>query len=213
MSVLKPIRFTVAIDGPAASGKGTVAKGIADHFGFKYLDTGLLYRAIGAEVLLGKDPINAAAKLVPSDMTLHSLRSPQVTKMASKVAAIPEVRATLLAFQKNFARQKGGAVLDGRDIGTIICPGADVKIFITASAELRALRRFRELHKNGLKTTYDVVLIEVKERDARDISRKASPLKPAQDAYILDTSDLNIETSLKRAIDITHSGLKKVTKK
>jgi len=133
--------------------------------------------------------------------------------MASKVAAIPEVRATLLAFQKNFARQKGGAVLDGRDIGTIICPGAEVKIFITASAELRALRRFRELHKNGLKTTYDVVLIEVKERDARDISRKASPLKPAQDAYILDTSDLNIETSLKRAIDVTHSGLKKVTQK
>ncbi len=213
MSALKPIFFTVAIDGPAAAGKGTVAKGIARHFDFKYLDTGLLYRAIGAKVLLGQDPITAAIKLVPSDMTSQTLRNPQVSIIASKVAAIPEVRAALLTFQKNFAAQKGGSVLDGRDIGTIVCPAADVKIFITASAEIRARRRLKELHENGLKTTYDVVLLEIKERDARDLRRKEAPLKPAADAYIMDTSGLSIETSLKRAIDLISRGLKNLVKK
>ena len=212
MSVCKPFHFTVAIDGPAAAGKGTVANGLANHFGFAHLDTGMLYRAVGAKVLLGEDPISAAIELAPSDMNSQTLRSQQVAQMASKVAVIPQVRAALLTFQKNFALQNGGAILDGRDIGTMICPAADIKFFITASPEIRALRRFHELHKKGLETSYFTVLRDVKERDERDITRKEAPLKPAQDAFIMDTSDLSIETSLKRAIDITSTALTNVTK-
>ena len=210
MFVSKPIRFTVAIDGPAAAGKGTVAKGLADHFGFAYLDTGLLYRAVAAKALLGEDVITAANKLVPTDMASQTLRSPEVAQMASKVAVIPQVRAALLAFQKSFACQDGGAVLDGRDIGTLVCPEAKIKIFITASAEIRAKRRYDELQSKGLETSYEVVLCEVKERDERDMTRKDAPLKRAQDAYLLDTSDLSIVASLQRAINITSAAFVKV---
>ena len=200
MLVSKPIRFTVAIDGPAAAGKGTVAKGLADHFGFSHLDTGLLYRAIAVKALVGEDPITAANELVASDMTSQTLQSPKVARMASKVAVIPQVRAALLAFQENFASQDGGAVLDGRDIGTIICPEAQIKIFITASAVIRAKRR------------YDEVLRDVKERDERDMTRKDAPLKPAHDAHILDTSGLSIMASLQKAIDITSTAFVKAMK-
>ena len=212
MLVSKPIRFTVAIDGPAAAGKGTVAKGLADHFGFSHLDTGLLYRAIAVKVLVGEDPITAANELVASDMTSQTLQSPKVARMASKVAVIPQVRAALLAFQENFASQDGGAVLDGRDIGTIICPEAQIKIFITASAEIRAKRRYDELQSKGLETSYDEVLRDVKERDERDMTRKDAPLKPAHDAHILDTSGLSIMASLQKAIDITSTAFVKAMK-
>ena len=212
MLVSKPIRFTVAIDGPAAAGKGTVAKGLADHFGFSHLDTGLLYRAIAVKALFGEDPITAANELVASDMTSQTLQSPKVARMASKVAVIPQVRAALLAFQENFASQDGGAVLDGRDIGTIICPDAQIKIFITASAEIRAKRRYDELQSKGLETSYDEVLRDVKERDERDMTRKDAPLKPAHDAHILDTSGLSIMASLQKAIDITSTAFVKAMK-
>lgn len=212
MLVSKPIRFTVAIDGPAAAGKGTVAKGLADHFGFSHLDTGLLYRAIAVKALVGEDPITAANELVASDMTSQTLQSPKVARMASKVAVIPQVRAALLAFQENFASQDGGAVLDGRDIGTIICPEAQIKIFITASAEIRAKRRYGELQSKGLETSYDEVLRDVKERDERDMTRKDAPLKPAHDAHILDTSRLSIMASLQKAIDITSTAFVKAMK-
>ena len=212
MLVSKPIRFTVAIDGPAAAGKGTVAKGLADHFGFSHLDTGLLYRAIAVKALVGEDPITAAKELVASDMTSQTLQSPKVARMASKVAVIPQVRAALLAFQENFASQDGGAVLDGRDIGTIICPEAQIKIFITASAEIRAKRRYDELQSKGLETSYDKVVRDVKERDERDMTRKDAPLKPAHDAHILDTSGLSIMASLQKAIDITSTAFVKAMK-
>ena len=130
--------FTVAIDGPAAAGKGTISKAVAAHFGFAHLDTGLLYRAVGAKVLAGADTVAAARALDPVDLEDDSLRTPEVAQAASEVAVIPEVRAALVAFQKDFARREGGAVLDGRDIGTVICPDAEVKLFVTASAECRA---------------------------------------------------------------------------
>ncbi len=212
MSVYDSIRFTVAIDGPAAAGKGTIARGLADHFGLAYLDTGLLYRTVAAKALGGHDPITAASELIPSDMTSQTLRSPQVTQMASKVAVIPEVRAALLVFQKNFASQDGGSVLDGRDIGTMICPEAQIKIFITASVEIRAKRRFGELQNSGSKTTFKKVLKDIKERDKRDITRIEAPLKPACDAYILDTSKLSIVTSLQKAIDFTSEAYVKAIK-
>jgi len=136
--------FTVAIDGPAAAGKGTISKAVAAHFGFAHLDTGLLYRAVGAKTLDGADPVQAAVTLAPADMEGH-LRTPEVAQAASRVAVIPEVRAALVDFQRSFAARDGGAVLDGRDIGTVICPEAQVKLFVTASAEVRAERRFLEL--------------------------------------------------------------------
>ncbi|TMV49288.1 (d)CMP kinase, partial [Thioclava sp. BHET1] len=138
--------FTVAIDGPAAAGKGTLSRAVAAHFGFAHLDTGLLYRAVGA---LGGDPIAAARGLVPTDLDRDDLRSGSAGQAASRVAAIPEVRAALLAFQRRFARAEGGAVLDGRDIGTVICPEAEVKLFVTASDEVRAHRRWLELSAAG----------------------------------------------------------------
>lgn len=212
MSVPKPIRFTVAIDGPAAAGKGTVAKGLAEHFGFAHLDTGLLYRAVAAKALLGEDAITAATQLSPSDITPHTLRSPAVAQMASKVAVIPQVRAALVAFQTSFSCQDGGTVLDGRDIGTIICPEADIKIFITASADIRAKRRYDELQNKGLETSYEEVLRDVKERDERDMTRKDAPLKAAKDAHVLDTSSLSIVMSLQQAIDITSEAFGKLSK-
>ena len=192
--------FTIAIDGPAAAGKGTISKAVADHFDVAHLDTGLLYRAVGARVLAGDDPLEAAKFLTPEDLQNPGLRSADVAQAASKVAVIPEVRAALLDFQRAFARRAGGAVLDGRDIGTVICPQAEAKLFVTASAEVRAKRRFQELTERGSDTDYETVLEDVRARDARDSSRATAPLKPAEDAILIDTSDLSIHDAIAAAI-------------
>ena len=196
------MRLTVAIDGPAAAGKGTISKAVAAHFGFAHLDTGLLYRAVGAKVLAGAAPIAAAQALDPVDLEDDSLRTPQVAQAASEVAVVPKVRAALVAFQRSFAAREGGAVLDGRDIGTVICPDADVKLFVTASPECRAERRFQELVGKGMNVTLETVLADVKERDARDRNRAAAPLVPADDAVLLDTSDLTVEQAIAAAVDV-----------
>ena len=192
--------FTIAIDGPAAAGKGTISKAVADHFDVAHLDTGLLYRAVGARVLAGDDAIEAAKSLAPEDLQNPDLRTAVVAQAASKVAVIPEVRAALLDFQRAFARRAGGAVLDGRDIGTVICPQAEAKLFVTASAEVRAQRRFQELTERGTDTDYETVLEDVRARDARDSSRATAPLKPAEDAILIDTSDLSIKDAVAAAI-------------
>ncbi len=194
--------FTVAIDGPAAAGKGTVSKAVAAHFGFAHLDTGLLYRAVGAKVIAGAAPVAAAQALDPVDLENDALRTPEVAQAASEVAVIPEVREALVAFQRSFAARAGGAVLDGRDIGTVICPNADVKLFVTASAACRAERRFQELVAKGLDVRFETVLADVKERDARDSTRAAAPLVPAEDAVMLDTSDLTVAQAIAAAVDV-----------
>ncbi|WP_420566704.1 (d)CMP kinase [Thalassovita sp.] len=194
--------FTIAIDGPAAAGKGTISKAVAAHFGFAHLDTGLLYRAVGAKTLKGVDAIQAARALTPKDLEDDSLRTPEVAQAASKVAVIAEVRAALVDFQRAFAQRSGGAVLDGRDIGTVICPDAPAKLFVTASAEVRAERRFRELEGKGHQTSFADVLADVIARDERDMNRAEAPLKPAQDAVTIDTSTLTIEKAVAAAIDV-----------
>ena len=184
--------FTIAIDGPAASGKGTIARALAQHLGFAHLDTGLLYRAVGA---LGGDPIAAARGLAPQDLARDDLRTAEAGQAASRVAAIPEVRAALVDFQRSFARTDPGAVLDGRDIGTVICPGAELKLYVTASDSVRARRRALELQAD--ETT---ILAELRERDARDAARDVAPMRAADDALLLDTSDMSIEDAVARAI-------------
>ena len=195
------MRFTIAIDGPAAAGKGTISKGVAGHFGFAHLDTGLLYRAVGRRTLLGEQPDAAALALVAEDLNRDDLRTAEVAQAASRVAVVPEVRAALLDFQRAFARRAGGAVLDGRDIGTVICPNAEAKLFVTASAEVRAERRYLELTGSGSHVTRDQVLADVKERDARDMERSEAPLKPAADAVTIDTSNLSIPDALRLAVE------------
>jgi cytidylate kinase len=203
----------IAIDGPAAAGKGTLARRIARDLGFAYLDTGLLYRATGKRVLeAGADPEDAQAAeaearaLEPRDLERPDLRTDAVAQAASKVSAVPGVRAALLAFQRTFAAQPPegakGAVLDGRDIGTVVCPDADVKLFVTASDEVRARRRFKELQESDPDVIYARVLEEMRERDARDRSRAVAPLEPAEDAILLDTSDLNADEVFAKALDI-----------
>lgn len=192
--------FTIAIDGPAAAGKGIISKAVAAEFGFAHLDTGLLYRAVGARVLAGDDPIKVAQTLLAEDLDRNDLRTAEVAQAASKVAVIADVRAALVDFQRAFARRAGGAVLDGRDIGTVICPTAQVKLYVTASAEIRAKRRFLELAGKGEETTLDEVLADVKARDDRDMNRAEAPMKPADDALTIDTSDLSIEQALEAAI-------------
>lgn len=194
--------FTVAIDGPAAAGKGTISKGVAAHFGFSHLDTGLLYRAVGRRTLDGTDPVDAAQMLTADELEHGDLRTAEIAQAASKVAVIPDVRAALVDFQRAFARRAGGAVLDGRDIGTVICPNAEVKLFVTASAEVRAERRFLELSAKGADVTRDQVLADVRERDDRDAERSTAPMKPAEDAILLDTSELSVEEALAQAVAI-----------
>jgi cytidylate kinase len=193
--------FTVAIDGPAAAGKGTISKAVAAHFGFGHLDTGLLYRAVGAKVMKGASAIDAAIALSADDLTVDGLRTAQVAQAASKVAVIGEVRAALFDFQRAYARRAGGAVLDGRDIGTVICPQAEVKLFVTASAEVRGKRRFDELVERGEAAELAQVIEDVRARDERDAERAEAPMKPATDALIIDTSDLSIEHAVAAAID------------
>ena len=190
----------IAIDGPAAAGKGSISRAIAKHFGMPHLDTGLLYRAVGAKVLKGAEPIQAAQHLQAEDLNGPELRNDTVAQAASKVAALTEVRAELIEFQRRFARRIGGAVLDGRDIGTVILPDADVKLFITASAEVRAERRYKELLDSGAKTSLEQVLADVIARDSRDKSRSTAPLVLAEDAVLIDTSDLSLSAAIAQAI-------------
>lgn len=190
------MQFTVAIDGPAAAGKGTISRAVAERFGFAHLDTGLLYRAVGMK---GGDPVAAARALAPADLERDDLRTLAAGEAASRVATIPEVRAALVEFQREFARREGGAVLDGRDIGTVICPTAEVKIYVTASPEIRAHRRWLETRGTDAPESLDTVLEQVRARDARDMGRADAPLKPASDAMILDTSDLTIAAAVEKA--------------
>ena len=185
--------FIIAVDGPAASGKGTIARALARHFGFAHLDTGLLYRAVGAK---GGDPVQAARSLTPDDLAREDLRSAAAGQAASRVAAIPEVRAALVDFQRRFAQSEPGAVLDGRDIGTVICPEAPLKLYVTASDQVRARRRALELGADEA-----VMLRELRERDARDAARDVAPMRAAEDALLLDTSDMSIDEAVARAID------------
>jgi CMP/dCMP kinase len=199
----------VAIDGPAASGKGTLAKRIAAHFGLHHLDTGLLYRAVARDVQRQggalDDPqaaAGAARALDPASLEDAGLRNPGAGEAASIVARIPEVRAALQEFQRFFARRPPGAVLDGRDIGTAVCPEADVKIYVTATPEVRARRRHLEMQGRGEPTTYEAVLAEIRRRDERDAVREASPMRPAADAFLLDTSNLDIEAAFDTAVGV-----------
>ena len=199
--------FTIAIDGPAAAGKGTISKAVAAHFTMAHLDTGLLYRAVGAQMLQGADPLVAAQSLRPEDLDAANLRSPEVAQAASQVAVMAEVRAELLAFQRGFARREGGAVLDGRDIGTVICPKAEVKLFVTASAEVRARRRHQELVAGGTQIDFDQVLADVTTRDARDAERAEAPMIAAVDAVVIDTSNLTIDAAIAVAVSIVQEGI------
>lgn len=187
--------FTVAIDGPAAAGKGTISRAVAERFGFAHLDTGALYRAVGVK---GGDPVQAARSLTPADMSRDDLRTLEAGQAASRVAVIPEVRAALLEFQRQFARRDGGAVLDGRDIGTVICPEAEMKLYVTAAPEVRAQRRWLELGGDAAAGLSEV-LAALRERDARDMGRADAPLKPAPDALVIDTSHLSIEAAVETA--------------
>jgi cytidylate kinase len=199
----------IAIDGPAASGKGTLAMRIAAHFGLAHLDTGLLYRAVARDVRRsGADlddeaaAVTAARKLDQTTLSDPSLRGVGAGDAASIVARIAQVRAALLEFQRAFARKPPGAVLDGRDIGTVVCPDADVKIFVTATPEVRARRRHLERQNRGDAVTYEAVLADIRRRDERDAGREAAPMRPAADAVLLDTTDLDIEAAFDTAVGV-----------
>ncbi|NNU79416.1 (d)CMP kinase [Halovulum dunhuangense] len=200
------MRFTVAIDGPAAAGKGTIGRAVAREYGFAHLDTGLLYRAVGLAALEASDgvidPVLAeriATELTEDDLARPDLRGSRAARAASKVAALPRVRAALLDFQRRFARREGGAVLDGRDIGTVICPEAEVKLFVTASEETRAARRHAELSAADPALTVGQVLADLRSRDARDSQRADAPLRRADDAVLLDTTELSIDAAVAEA--------------
>ena len=188
----------IAIDGPAASGKGTVSKAISAKLQFNYLDTGKLYRAIGAKYLEGCEPISAAQNLDENDLKVYDLKKPKIAQVASEIALIPEVRASLLEFQRNFSKKLPGAVLDGRDIGTVVCPDAKVKIFLTASLETRANRRYLELVKQDPKISLETILEQIRQRDERDQKRISSPLVAATDAKVIDTSELSIKEAVEK---------------
>lgn len=187
----------IAIDGPSAAGKGTLARAVAKHLGYHFLDTGSLYRMVGLSVLRGvPDPVAAARNLNPSDFNYSDLRDEKVAQAASKVAAIPEVRQALLEFQRSFAQKKPGAVLDGRDIGTVICPNADFKFYVTASVQARAARRFKELEATG--ATLEEVTEDVRSRDERDSKQS----QPAEDAILIDTSELDADEVFREVIKV-----------
>ena len=209
--------FTIAIDGPAASGKGTIARGVARHFLFSYLDTGLIYRAVAAVTLLqGDGKLNEAEAIKIAQsfklkyLELNNLRSNEAGNNASIIASIPEVRTELLKFQREFAGKGNGAVLDGRDIGTVILPNAKLKIFVTADIKIRAERRHRELLKCGSAITLKKVFEDLSERDRRDSSREHSPLKISSNAHLIDTTELSIETAITKAIELVRLERKKL---
>ena len=198
--------IVIAVDGPAASGKGTIARALAKHFGLPLMDTGLLYRAVALNLWRwGGDPADEFEALrACSDLGFDpdepELRSEPVSAIAARISVYPSVRTALLGRQQDFARQEGGAVLDGRDIGTVIAPEADVKLFVTASPEVRAERRMKELEARGMHAHYDEVLADIHARDERDSGRETAPLKPAADAILLDTSDLDVDAAIAEAI-------------
>ena len=204
----------VAIDGPAASGKGTIAKRIAIRYRLRHLDTGLLYRAVARDVLAegGELADAAAAALAASRLDVATLadaglRTAGIGEAASKVASHGQVRAVLLSYQRNFAQEGLGAVIDGRDIGTVICPDADVKLFVTASPEIRARRRFLELSQTGVDLIEAEILADIRARDERDRTRGASPLVRAKDAALLDTTNLDIDAAFRAAIDLIEAAM------
>jgi cytidylate kinase len=197
----------IAVDGPAAAGKGTIAKALAQHFGYHHLDTGTLYRRVGLELLKSDGDIHDSKVAAAIAQNLHSypwldyeLRTEAVGAAASIVAGIPEVRAALLGFQRSFAGQKPGAVLDGRDIGTMVCPNAHVKLFVTATPEVRAKRRQAELQASGADVTFEAVLQDIRQRDERDRNRAVAPLASAKDAVVIDTSKMTAEEAIAAAI-------------
>jgi cytidylate kinase len=202
----------IAIDGPAASGKGTLARRLAEHYGYHHLDTGAIYRAVAyaliSQALDLRDEasaVRAAQGLDPATFGNPALRSHEVGSAASIVSAIPAVRATLLEFQRGFAAKPPGAVLDGRDIGTVICPNAEVKIFVVADPKIRARRRTLEALARGEAADEAAILADILARDERDQNRAVAPLKPAKDAYLLDNSHLDIEGGVRAAIDIVEA--------
>jgi cytidylate kinase len=202
----------IAIDGPAASGKGTLGKRLAEYYGLRHLDTGLIYRAVAKAVLESGRPLNdravaiaAARKLDPARLDDPALKTDEVGNLASIVSAIADVREALLAFQRDFAAQPPGAVLDGRDIGTIIAPQAEVKIFLTASADERARRRVKDHLSRGLSADEATILADIKKRDERDANRAVAPFKAAPDAHLLDTTHLDIDAAFQAAVDIVEA--------
>jgi cytidylate kinase len=205
----------IAVDGPTASGKGTLAKALAAHFGLPFLDTGLLYRAVGRQVQIingnPDDPADALAGCDFPDSILDdsALRTEEVGGLASRVSLHPQVRAALNKRQVDFANQPSGALLDGRDIGTVIAPHADVKLFVTAPAEVRAQRRYDEMQRHGIDVRFADILADIHARDARDMGRADAPLKPAQDVLLLDTGDLTIGGAVQAAIALVESRLRK----
>ncbi|HEX5846367.1 MAG TPA: (d)CMP kinase [Rhodoplanes sp.] len=201
----------IAIDGPAASGKGTLGKRLAEHYALRHLDTGLIYRAVAKALIDAGHPLDDDARAVEAARRLDpaafddGLKSHAIGEAASIVSAIPELRKALLAFQRDFAAQPPGAVLDGRDIGTVICPDAEVKIFVTATPEARAHRRFRELCGNGQRVSEADILADIVRRDQRDTTRAVAPLAPAPDAHLLDTTHLDIDAAFRAAIAIVEA--------
>lgn len=201
----------IAIDGPAASGKGTLGKRLAEHYALRHLDTGLIYRAVAKALIDAGHPLDDGARAVEAARRLDpaafddGLKSHAIGEAASIVSAIPELRKALLAFQRDFAAQPPGAVLDGRDIGTVICPDAEVKIFVTATPEARAHRRFRELCANGQRVSEADILADIVRRDQRDTTRAVAPLAPAPDAHLLDTTHLDIDAAFRAAIAIVEA--------
>jgi CMP/dCMP kinase len=206
----------IAIDGPAASGKGTLARRLATRYGLRHLDTGALYRACGLAVLRNGDnpddpaaALAAARSLDPSLIEDPAVRTNPIGQAASKIAAQPAVRDALLTFQRDFASQPPGAVLDGRDIGTVVCPDAFLKLFVTASIEARADRRFKELQESDPRVIYDAVLNDMRERDERDSKRTIAPLVAAEDAVVIDTSGQNADDVFKQVVDLVSERLKR----
>lgn len=204
----------IAVDGPAASGKGTLARKLAAHYGLSYLDTGSLYRAVAWNVLARNQDIHdpdqtvaAARSIDPDSLSDPQLKEPAIGDAASIASAIPEVRTALLNYQRDFASRPPGAVLDGRDIGTVVCPDATTKLFVTAAIEMRARRRFLELRENDEAISEQNVLEDIKKRDERDSSRSVSPLQPAIDAHLLDTTNLDIETAYKTAVELIDAAI------
>jgi CMP/dCMP kinase len=202
----------IAIDGPAASGKGTLGKRLAEHFGLRHLDTGLLYRAVAKALIDAGHPLDDRARTVeaakaidPARLDERILKTHAIGEAASIVSAFPEVRAALIDLQREFAQKPPGAVLDGRDIGTVIAPQAQVKIFLTASAEERARRRAGELRAKAEPADEAVILADIRRRDERDRTRSVAPLKPAADAHLLDTTHLDIDAAVRAAIDIVEA--------
>jgi CMP/dCMP kinase len=212
---MEPTMTVIAIDGPAAAGKGTLSRRIAEEYGLHHLDTGLTYRACAKALLDAGLPLDdeamaakMALKVDLSGLDRSKLAVHEIGEAASKIAVMPSVRRALVEAQRRFSRKEPGTVLDGRDIGTVVCPDADVKLFVTASPEVRAKRRFDEIISGGGDADYEAVLADVKKRDERDMSRADSPLKPADNAHLIDTSEMGIETAFQAAKTIIDAALK-----